>query len=116
MTNTALNEKSLEHLLARELRALDDQSAQDRDTEFHLAIEQLLTQFGMSAADAAQILLADQPQEQADRHHKSTIAALKVFRNPYTRETLKTRSFNHQTLKEWRRRHGRLTVQTWRIK
>lgn len=117
MTNTATNEKSLEHLLARELRALDIQSERDRNAEFHLEVERLLSQFGFSARDAAQILLADRPpQEDPSQRPGRATASLKVFRNPYTRETLKTRSFNHHTLNEWRKRHGRLTVQTWRIK
>lgn len=121
MANTAINEKSLEHLLARELRALDAQSAQDRDTEFHLALEQLLTQFGLDAKDAAQILLAGEQQSEtatvdSNRAGKTAAHRPKVYRNPYTREVLKTHSFNHHTLNEWRKRHGRLTVQTWRIK
>lgn len=116
MTNTATTEKSLEHLLARELRALDIQSERDRNAEFHLEVERLLGQFGFSARDAVQILLADQPQDDPSQRSGRATASVKVFRNPYTRETLKTRSFNHHTLNEWRKRHGRLTVQTWRIK
>lgn len=120
MANTAINEKSLEHLLAKELRALDEQSAQDRDTEFHLAVEQLLTQFGLSPEDAAQILLAGETKAEKSTGNaeagKTAAHRPKVYRNPYTREVLKTHSFNHQTLNEWRKRHGRLTVQTWRIR
>lgn len=114
--NTVATEKSLEHLLARELRALDMQSEQDRNAEFQHEVEHLLDQFGFSARDAAQILLGDRPQDDPGQRAGRARASVKVFRNPYTRETLKTRSFNHHTLNEWRKRHGRLTVQTWRVK
>lgn len=114
MTNAALKEKSLEHMLARELRALDEQTEQDTETEFYLAIEQLLSAYGLSAQRAAEILAVVHPDAGIDRSRPLT--PLKVFRNPYTREVVKSRGFNHQTLNEWRKRHGRLTVQTWRIK
>lgn len=114
MNNTALKEKSLEHMLAKELRALDEQTEQDSETEFYLAVEQLLADTGLSAQQAARIVAATHPEVVADQN-RSTMP-LKVFRNPYTREVVKSRGFNHHTLNEWRKRHGRLTVQTWRIK
>ena len=129
MTKTVLKDQSLEHLLARELRALDEQTAHDRDAEFHSALEQLLADFELNATDAARILLSDSvntedpsagvtesPKDSAQQRRRKTTTRPKVYRNPYTREVLKTGSFNHHTLNEWRKRHGRLTVQTWRIK
>lgn len=120
MTNTATKEKSLENLLAQELRALDSQSLQARDLQFNQALKELLSHYSFSAATAAAILRATPadatiPGEPAPAAHDRN-TSLKVFRNPYTRETLKTDSFSHQTLDEWRRRHGSVIVQTWRIK
>lgn len=118
MKHAALTEKSLEHLLARELRALETQSEQETDAEFRSALEDLLNQFDLSAEEATQVLLVGR-QEEAPAPEESKPrgrSRLKVFRNPYTRETLKTHSFDHETLDEWRKRHGRLTVQTWRVR
>lgn len=119
MTNTATKEKSLENRLAQELRALDSQSLQARDLEFNQAVQKLLSHYSFSAATAAAILCATPAagnSPEAPVIAASERTALKVFRNPYTRETLKTHSFSHQTLDEWRRRHGSVIVQTWRIK
>lgn len=116
MPNTVVDEKSLEHLLSKQLRELDARGDRDRDTEFHLAVEQLLQEFGLGARDAADIIMAHERSNVPAANSNRSSAPVKVFRNPYTRETVKTRGFNHHTLNEWRKRHGRLTVQTWRIK
>lgn len=116
MTHTITKEKSLEHLLARELRALDTQSQQEKDAEFKQALESLIEQYDLSASTAVDILRADRPEELPPVRTPRERAPLKVFRNPYTRETLKTHSFSHHTLEEWRKRHGSVTVQTWRVK
>lgn len=118
MKHATHTEKSIEHLLARELRALETQSEQDRDAEFRFAIEDLLNQLDLSAAEAARVLLVGRPEKPPEPRvsKPQSKSRLKVFRNPYTRETLKTHSFDHETLDEWRKRHGRLTVQTWQIR
>ncbi|MFE8071072.1 H-NS family nucleoid-associated regulatory protein [Marinobacteraceae bacterium S3BR75-40.1] len=110
MPHTAVNEKALEQLLSKELQALDARKGSDEDADFRKALEQLMEDYGLSARDVADILRSKQRTERARE------AKLKVFRNPYTKETVRTYGYNHATLNEWRRRHGRIMVQSWRIR
>ena len=111
MPDTVQNDKALEHLLARELQALESRPQQDRDAQFRDALECLLADYGISPREAMEILLPGQVPSKPEHHTK-----LKVFRNPYTKETVRTYGYNHATLNEWRRRHGRITVQTWQVR
>lgn len=103
--------QSVENQLARELRRLDDGQSGACETRFREELRSLLDQYGFSAAQAADILFPEAPNTAGSRQRRAM-----VFRNPYTREVVRTRSYNHATLKDWRRRHGRLTVQLWQVR
>jgi len=103
--------QSVENQLARELRSLEDHDAGARERRFRLTLEGLLDQYGFSPAEAADILFP-QGLPAAVPPRRPPIA----FRNPHTGEEVRTRSFNHATLRDWRRRHGRLTVQLWQAR
>lgn len=111
MQSHALQEQMFEHQLGEQLRQLDERKTRDQNQEFQEALKALLEQYGFSAADAAHILF---PQGLETSTGPSR--PLMVFRNPYTREEVRTRSFNHARLNDWRRRHGRLTVQLWQVR
>lgn len=40
--------------------------------------------------------------------------ALMRYRNPSTGEVVETKGTNHKKIREWRKAHGRQTVETWR--
>ncbi len=111
MQSQIRDERSVESRLARELRLLDQQDSGSREQRFREALESLLKEYGFSPAEAADILFPEGPPVTP-----SPRRPLMTFRNPHTREVVRTRSYNHATLRDWRRRHGRLTVQLWQVR
>lgn len=111
MQSHALQEQLFEHQLGEQLRRLEESRTRDRNHEFEEALKALLGEYGFSAADAADILYPRGFERDTGQSRP-----LMVFRNPYTREEVRTRSFNHATLNDWRRRHGKLTVQLWQVR
>lgn len=111
MQSHALQEQLFEHQLGEQLRGLEERKTRDRNQAFQEALQALLEEYGFSAADAADILFPRGMEKGTGQ-----IRPLMVFRNPYTREEVRTRSFNHATLNDWRRRHGKLTVQLWQLR
>lgn len=109
---------SLEALKA-ELEKLEQDERLKNEVAFKEQLEVLMKEFDKSAKDVLELLnpgsastgMGSSASSGSRRKRK-----LKVYRNPYTGEELKTRGGNQKVLKTWKDEYGADTVESWLVK
>jgi len=105
-----------------ELESMKGNSALQAEIEFEAKLRTLLGEYGYSLRDV--ISLLDPTAAKRGKSaplpaaEKSTRKAreLKVYKNPYSGETVETKGGNHKTLKSWKAEHGADAVESWLAK
>lgn len=88
------------------------------EIEFKDKLEKLMKEYDKTAHDVVSIL---SPEQIGKDYSASTGGTrrkrkLKIYENPNTGETLKTRGGNHKTLKAWKEENGAEVVEGWLIR
>ena len=115
--NDYYQKKQLMEKLSEELAQLEQDQALKGELEFENKVRALMSEYNKAPKDVLQILSAIDPTVAGA---KATVAngsrakrPMKTYKNPQTGEVVQTRGGNHKTLNEWRKKHGKETVQSW---
>ncbi|MDR5858773.1 H-NS histone family protein [Halomonas eurihalina] len=120
LSNYMQKEEQLKQLQA-ELEKLENDERLKAEIEFKNKLQELMDEFGKSAADVIELL---SPKSGSNAAAKSTAAAgggrrkrkLKIYKNPNTGEVVETRGGNQKTLKSWKDEFGADTVESWLVR
>ncbi len=114
--NDYYQKKQLMEKLSAELEKLEQDQALKSELEFENKVRDLMKQYKKAPKDVLQILSAIDPSISGGKSDGTGTRAkrpMKTYKNPHTGEVVKTRGGNHKTLNEWRKKHGKETVQSW---
>ncbi|PAV24987.1 hypothetical protein C8D92_108197 [Tamilnaduibacter salinus] len=110
--------KQLMEQLSEEITKMEADKTLKRELEFEEKIRGLMDEYNKSAKDVLQVLGAIDPSVVPGKASSAGASGpkrpLQIYKNPHTGEVVKTRGGNHKTLKQWREKHGKETVQSWR--
>jgi hypothetical protein len=103
-----------------EFEALKNDPELRREIEFDDALNRFLEQQKMSRSKLLAHLQLDDEQGRPAKTARSAPRKKqefkeRIFRNPHTNETLKVKSTNHGTFREWTALHGKDVVQSWEV-
>jgi len=114
--------------LEKELKNLENSAAFRKEAAVTRALNNLMRKHGYSKSDLIAIL---QPSSSVSAKHskKRTVATnrkpkvakkrkprkLKIFKNPNTGETVKTRGGNHKVLKAWKADYKLTSIEEWLV-
>lgn len=111
------DKKNLLQQLSDELEQLEQDSNLQQDLNFENKVRELMEEFDKDARDVVMIMSAIDPSIQLASTGggalKRAPRATKTYTNPHTGEVVKTKGGNHKTLKAWRDKYGKETVQSW---
>lgn len=119
LSNYMRKEQLLKQLQS-ELTALENDDRLKAELEFKAKLEELMIEFGKSAAEV--ISLLDPKPADANARATSTTASgrrkrrLKIYKNPNNGEVVETRGGNHKVLKAWKEEFGSNTVESWLVR
>lgn len=111
-----INKKAEFEQLKEDLEQLENSPELKKDIQFKDALMELTDKYDKSPKDLLNILvqidpsLSDAPAEKGARKKRPML----TYKNPHTGEVVKTRGGNHKTLKEWREKYGKDTVDQWK--
>lgn len=115
--------EALLNKLKAELSALENDRELKADLKLRGEIEALLKKYKRPVSHLAILFDFDSATAVTKRRGKAKPAAepartrrrrkLKVYKNPHTGETVKTRGGNHRVLKAWKAEHGSEVVESW---
>lgn len=115
--NDYYQKKQLMEKLSEELAKLEQDQALKGELEFENKVRELMKKYEKSPKDVLQILGAIDPSIAGAKAETSTGSRakrpMKTYKNPHTGEVVQTRGGNHKVLNEWRKKHGKETVQGW---
>ena len=115
--NDYYQKKQLMEKLSEELAKLEQDQALKGELEFENKVRDLMKQYKKTPKDVLQILSAIDPTISGGKATSGTGTRakrpMKTYKNPNTGEVVQTRGGNHKTLNEWRKKHGKETVQSW---
>jgi hypothetical protein len=114
--NDYYQKKQLIEQLTEELEHLKNDSDLKAELEFEDKIRKLMSEYEKTAQDALKILATIDPSINKGQSASASVRPkrpLKTYKNPHSGEVVKTRGGNHKTLKEWRQKYGKETVQSW---
>lgn len=112
--------KQLMAKLADELKKLEESEELKKEMQFRSDIEKLLDKYGKAAKQAYGVLLDIDPSIAAAgingsaKVSSSRTRAIMIYTNPHTKEVVKTKGGNNNTLKEWRAKWGPEAVDSWK--
>jgi len=114
--NEYYRKRNLLDQLSEELKQLENDQALQSDLEFEKKVKELMDEYGKSAVDVHQILVAIDPSisvanTQTSKTRKPKAAV--TYTNPHTGESVTAKGANHKILKEWRKEYGHETVKSW---
>lgn len=113
--NDYYEKRQLMDKLAAELQQLEEDTALQSELEFEQKVKDLMSEYSKSPSDVLQILTAIDPGVAQGGKTSGSRAKrpMVTYKNPHTGETVQTRGGNHKVLNEWRKEHGKETVQGW---
>ncbi|MDN6320841.1 MAG: H-NS histone family protein [Marinobacter sp.] len=113
--NDYYQKKQLMEKLADEINQLEQDQSLKHELEFENSVRELMAEYDKSPKHVLQILAAIDPSIVNAKAEGGTRAKrpMKTYKNPHTGEEVQTRGGNHKVLNEWRKEHGKETVQSW---
>ena len=115
--NDYYQKKQMVEKLSEELHQLEQDNALKQELKFEEEVRGLMKEYEKSPRDVLEILATIDPSLAGGKVENSPTGRpkrpLKTYKNPHTGEVVQTRGGNHKTLNEWRKKHGKETVQGW---
>lgn len=107
--------------LEKELKSIENSAAFRKENSVKRALANLMKKHGCSKDDLIALLQTDggttakrgRPSAKSTRSRKPR--KLKVFKNPYTSETVETRGGNHKVLKAWKAEYNLANIDDWLV-
>ena len=113
---------ALEQQLAqieKELKSIERSAAFKKENAISRALSNLMKKHGCSKNDLISILQGDTAaaakRSAASSSKTRKPRRLKIFKNPYTGETVETRGGNHKVLKAWKSEYNLANIDEWLV-
>ena len=111
--------RQLEKHLAIQLQALEalkGDAGLKKEIEFETKLRALLAEYGYSLPNVINLLDPKSGRRAPAAESKTSTRKprqVKIYKNPHTGEVVETKGGNHNTLKEWKTKHGSDEVESW---